>query len=337
MDGIERAEETTMLADVLGLSGQESAAYRDLVAVASTTADELAARLELSAPESEQVLWSLEQRGLVARSSSDGRRFVAAPPAIALGALLTRREDEIRHAQAELTRLEEIYRAVTAGREPTEVIDVIHGAQSVRDTFEQIQLGARSEVLALVKPPVTVTTAQQNSATEYAAVQRGVGYRVIIERAMFEIDPEYLGQAVEAVRAGVFVRIADTVPVKLVIADRRLAFLPVAVDLQRPQAMLLHPSGLLDALLALFENCWDRAIPFEPPGADLGDEVRGRLEPVDVQVLGLLLVGMTDQAVAGQLDTSLRTVQRRVRMLMDLAGVDTRMQLGWHAARRGWL
>jgi hypothetical protein len=33
----------------------------------------------------------------------------------------------------------------------------------------------------------------------------------------------------------------------------------------------------------------------------------------------------------------MRTVQRRVRHLMDVAKVETRMQLGFHAARRGWL
>ncbi|MFD7311649.1 hypothetical protein [Promicromonospora sp. NPDC059942] len=41
--------------------------------------------------------------------------------------------------------------------------------------------------------------------------------------------------------------------------------------------------------------------------------------------------------MAKQLGTSLRTVQRRVRALMDLAGVETRVQLGWHAATRGWV
>ena len=45
-------------------------------------------------------------------------------------------------------------------------------------------------------------------------------------------------------------------------------------------------------------------------------------------------MGWTD--AASQLDLSLRTVQRRLRYLMDLAGADSRLQLGWHAARHGW-
>ncbi|MFI6539242.1 helix-turn-helix transcriptional regulator [Nonomuraea sp. NPDC050547] len=45
---------------------------------------------------------------------------------------------------------------------------------------------------------------------------------------------------------------------------------------------------------------------------------------------------LTDEAVAGRLGLSLRTLQRRIRQLMDLAGVRTRVQLGWQAAQRGW-
>ncbi|WP_200210224.1 hypothetical protein [Micromonospora coerulea] len=47
--------------------------------------------------------------------------------------------------------------------------------------------------------------------------------------------------------------------------------------------------------------------------------------------------GQAIRAVAGHLRTSLRTVQRRVRRLMDLARVQTRMQLGFQAARLGWI
>jgi DNA-binding NarL/FixJ family response regulator len=61
-----------------------------------------------------------------------------------------------------------------------------------------------------------------------------------------------------------------------------------------------------------------------------------RVDEADAQMLALLLAGLTDQAVATQLGTSLRSVQRRIAALMDRAGVNTRIQLGWHASRNGW-
>jgi hypothetical protein len=41
------------------------------------------------------------------------------------------------------------------------------------------------------------------------------------------------------------------------------------------------------------------------------------------RILGLLLAGLTDQAIGNQLKLSLRTVQRRVRALMDQVGAET--------------
>jgi len=61
------------------------------------------------------------------------------------------------------------------------------------------------------------------------------------------------------------------------------------------------------------------------------------LAELDARILGLPLAGLTDQAVANQLNLSMRTVQRRVRALMDLVSADTRLQLGFHAARTGWI
>ncbi|RDG35048.1 helix-turn-helix transcriptional regulator, partial [Streptomyces corynorhini] len=64
-----------------------------------------------------------------------------------------------------------------------------------------------------------------------------------------------------------------------------------------------------------------------PPGPDA----------TDLEILSLLLAGMTDARVAKQLDLGLRTVQRRVRGLMELSGVTTRLQLGWHAYEKDWV
>jgi DNA-binding NarL/FixJ family response regulator len=63
----------------------------------------------------------------------------------------------------------------------------------------------------------------------------------------------------------------------------------------------------------------------------------GLLIALDARIPGLLLAGLTDQAVANQLNLSMRMVQLRVRGLMDLVSADTRLQLGFHAARKGWI
>ena len=139
-------------------------------------------------------------------------------------------------------------------------------------------------------------------------------------------------------------RVVEKLPLKLVLADADLALVPLEVDRHRaePGAVLLQRSGLVDALDALFESIWQRRLPARARRASraacaLDDEAEDHGPTgLDRQILSLMLAGLSDQAVATQLDLSLRTVQRRLRRLQDLAGVKTRMQLGWYAARNDW-
>ncbi|WP_394297388.1 hypothetical protein [Streptomyces albus] len=79
----------------------------------------------------------------------------------------------------------------------------------------------------------------------------------------------------------------------------------------------------------------------EGSGVPAGGRTTGRRaadgpDAVDLRILSLLLAGLTDASAAKQLDLGLRTVQRRVKRLMEIAGVSTRLQLGWYACERGW-
>lgn len=126
-------------------------------------------------------------------------------------------------------------------------------------------------------------------------------------------------------------------PIKLLIVDHELAFVPIGpADTDVSGALLVRQSGLLDALTALFESEWKNANEIVVSAEAIAEITPDALDDADARILSLLLAGLNDQAVAYQLKTSLRTVQRRVRHLMDLARVETRMQLGWQAARLGW-
>ena len=60
-------------------------------------------------------------------------------------------------------------------------------------------------------------------------------------------------------------------------------------------------------------------------------------EDLDRLTLRLLAVGLTDRAVARQLNLSQRTVQRHVATLMTRLGARTRLQAGVQGIRQGWL
>lgn len=318
--------------DVLGLTHDEVAGYRYLVSTASASADTVAAALGLGVGTTTGLLSGLEAHGLVTRSSADHGHFVASPPSVALGAMIVQRQEDLRLAQLELGELGELYRGAAVGRKLMDIVDVVMGGDAVRQRFMQLQLGARREVLAFVKPEVVAVSAADNVA-EDQAVRRGVSYRVVVERSVVE-RPGFYDSAVSAREQGEEIRVASTLPSRLLIIDRELALLPLHGADGDPSsgALLVHASGLLEILIAFFDVVWQSSAPLISR-----DTEPGHLGETDTQILTLLNAGLTDRAVAHQLRLSMRTVQRRVRALMDVAGVETRLQLGIAAARRGWL
>lgn len=319
--------------DILGLDDVQTLAYRRLVGLPSESVEDLAAATNVPVAAMRTALEALETKGLVARSTADPGHVVASPPSLALGSMIAQRQHDIRRAALELERLAEEYRHAMSARAESNVIDVVHGSQAVAQRFAQLQRGARHEVLALVRSSVAVVSADEN-ADEDVALARGVGYRVVLERAAFD-RPGFLDAVTESITAGAQVRVVDALPLRLVVADRTLALLPLASTGQDSGggALLVHPSGLLDALVHLFELVWSSAHDVMPGP---GDPTAGLAE-TDARLLTLLAAGLTDRAIGGQLGLSMRTVQRRISALMDRAGVTSRFQLGLEAARRGWL
>jgi DNA-binding NarL/FixJ family response regulator len=276
--------------------------------------------------------------GLAIRSAD--QMFVAAPPAVALGAMITERRDGLRLAEQALATLAEEHRAAVAGQSISDLIEVVTGVDSIRHRYRQVQQAATTELRMFITAPFVAVPPGENAA-EPAAANRGVVIRAVLENAVLT-EPGSTEEVVDSLRRGLDLRVVDELPMKLVIADADLALVPLAVAPGgEPGAVLLQRSGLLAALDALFESTWHRAYPLElsklEGGADFADDAEtDGPTPLDRQILSLMLAGLTDQAVATQLDLSLRTVQRRLRHLQDLAGVNSRMQLGWYAARQDW-
>jgi sugar-specific transcriptional regulator TrmB/DNA-binding CsgD family transcriptional regulator len=326
----------------LGLGSAEEDVYRRLVARGSATLDELRAETGRDRAELTGLLVALAGRGLATQAppvtpTAEPAVFTAAPPAVALAGLLRQRHDDLRAAERDIAALAETHRNAIIGRTAADLIEVITNVEAVRHRFTQIQEAARHEVLSTVVPNLTVVPHRDNRAGD-ACLRRGVTYQAVIDRRALH-QPGILDDLIASIAAGQQIRVVDQVPVKLVIIDRTLAMLPLLHNQNTaPASVLVHPSGLLDVVLAFYETIWERGYPLRltPSGDGVVESRPGDVDELDGQVLALLLSGLTDQAVAGQLGLSLRTVQRRISQLMVKAGVDTRIQLGWYAARKGW-
>ncbi|MFF3216634.1 helix-turn-helix domain-containing protein [Streptomyces sp. NPDC002886] len=319
----------------IGLDEGQESAYRVLVALGAAEIPDLAHRLTLPVQQTERTLRHLERHGLAAQSSARPGRWVAAPPGVALGALLTQQRHELEQAELAAALLAEEYRAEAAEPAVHDLVEVVTGASAVAHRFHQLQLGAVEEVCALVSGRPQVVTGTENEAEERAAV-RGVAYRVVIEREVLTL-PTGIREASTALARGEHIRVSAAVPTKLVIADRTLAMVPLTARGAEPAALVVHASGLLESLMGLFEAVWRESLPLRLGSTGAPEEFDGGPDATDLEILTLLLAGMTDASVAKHLELGLRTVQRRVKGLMELAGVTTRLQLGWYAYERGWV
>lgn len=330
---------TGLVLSSVGLTDQEEEVYRSLVALGGTELDDLARRLGIEEAAAERLVLSLEQLGLVAQAAADGgRRWVAAPPAVALRALVNQKRHELDLVEVTAAQLAEAYRSDAAAAVVQDLVEVVVGKAAVAQRFLQLQLGAVDEVCALVTHTPVAITAPENQA-EAVASTRGVTYRVVLEREILD-GVDAVAEAVASLRRHEEVRITDRVPTKLVIADRRSAMVPLTADGLEPAALVVHASGLVAPLVDLFDSVWHSAWPIalSEDGPSTGVVERApHLEEIDGQILSLLLSGLTDASIAKALDIGVRTLQRRIRGLMDLAGVTTRMQLGWEAHSRSWV
>lgn len=118
-------------------------------------------------------------------------------------------------------------------------------------------------------------------------------------------------------------RRADTVPMKLIVVDRRVAFFPVEPgDLDRGY-LEVSQAPVVDSLVASFEKHWAAA-------HDLSETMMPAFElsPREQAVVALLSMGHTDAGVARELRISERSVSNILRSMMDRFGVDNRFQLG---------
>lgn len=319
---------------VLGLGERAEEAYHALLEVASATESEIADRLGLSHADAVTALSELDGLGLVARSGTSDDHYVASPPGVALATLLMQRREDLRRAEIHLADLAEAY-GRSGRRRAAEVVDVVHGHAAVAQRFLQLHAMAKAEILSLTKADVLAVPGEENTH-ETAAAERGVQVKAVIERASLA-RPGVVDGAVAALGGGENVRVLSDVPIRLLVVDRELALVPLASEtVPGVDALMVHRSGLLDALIALFEEVWQRATPLLlSRGSMLETQVTGLTE-MDTRIFALLLAGLTDRAAANQLGTSLRTVQRRVKFLMNAVGAETRLQLGFHAARNGW-
>ncbi|MVO88302.1 winged helix-turn-helix transcriptional regulator [Streptomyces sp. p1417] len=305
----------------LGISPADERVYRAFLAAPGSTPEQLATATGLTEQRVRRHVRSLARLGLLTEAADGPERYTPAPPDVALEVLALRRQEEIAHARLAAAGLAEEFRAgrLRGGGSP---VQVLRGREAIAQQFFQTQQTAKNEILILDKPPYVVEPLRRQDTVQLERLDKGVRYRAVYDQA--GLDGPGRAEATRDLAArGEESRVLADVPLKLVIADHRVALVPFVVASQE-EILVVQQSALLDGLIALFELLWQRATPLWPaaPGA------HELLSPEDELLLGHLRAGLTDSAIARRLGVAQRTVERRMSRIMAVLGVRTRFQAG---------
>ncbi|MGW2014890.1 LuxR family transcriptional regulator [Streptomyces sp. NPDC001927] len=316
---------------LLGVGEPAVRVYLALLDQAPAPLDAIGTETGLGGAELVAAYGELADAGL-ASAADEGADVVApVPPAAGLEILARHRAAELEESRLAVGGAFESFRRRRLAAYDAPLVEVVTG-EAIGSRMRQAWASAREQIRQLESPPYFPNPGATDDAL--ATLARGVTQRVIYSRESLEY-PGRLAEAIEpVVEAGEQARVLPSVPVKLVIIDEAYAMVSLSIreaDVHNSM-LVVQPCGLLSALVALFEQSWQNALPFH------GRTTRpGGLPPADRRLLWLLAGGASDEVVARELGISRRTLFRRLQILMARLGAANRFQLALQAQRAGWL
>lgn len=317
--------------DILGISEPEEHAYRWLLAHMGATVQQLSRGLSLPLRRAQHVLDAIEARGLVTHSPERPRRYLPSPPDMAIDALILHQQGELQRARIEAQELQTKFDSDPGRSRSREIVELITSREAERQAFEQMQRTARSEVLFFVRPPMRIQRldVDQDYKTQYGMRAKGISYRCLLDNDYLDL-PGAAARVQSDLRRGIEIRVVPKLPSKLVLADRRIALMPLNPN---DSSVLVRGSALLDTLYALFETLWHGAAPISAtrPDQPTTSATESKSPEMD-DFVALLAMGINDKTIAGELGLSMRTLNRRIAELMNTFGARSRFQAGWLAA-----
>lgn len=315
------------LLHLAGIAAFDESVYLAALELHETTPTQLAERLATSADRTGRALDRLRELGLVSRLAGHRRRYTAVEPDSAIESLVQTRVSELEQVRSAAASLSAAFHSARREQGGDGPVELLTGPDALGQSFVRLQHEAQEEILVLDRPPYALAA---TNPVEPVRLARGVRVRAIYAPEALEI-PGALTEVRELAASGEDGRVMPGLMIKLAIADRRVGLLPLSLDIDRANVMVVHESTLLDGLLDLFEFYWRRSLPLV--GAPHDPPVTAE----DQTILTLLASGLKDDAIARQLGISTRTMRRRMHELLESIGAQNRFQAGILATRNGWM
>lgn len=277
----------------------------------------------------------LQARGLLA-STENGRWDVPAPD-IAITAWAADAERRARAWRASAGQLHQVFLAArnhevveSGNRELGTLADIASATATITAAAKREILSVRADsrrTHQLLLDPF-------NSHREFFRNAAGelVKLRAVYDPAVLDV-PGALGALRERMMGGEDIRLASGIHFSAIVVDDAAAVVEFSnIETTGAGSMLVRSRPFVTALLRVGESLFSAGVPL--PMGEEGPPVDSNADR-DALILSLLAAGASDSTITRRLGISQRTVERRVRHIMDGLGAETRFQAGVQAARQG--
>ncbi|MGW8950236.1 helix-turn-helix transcriptional regulator [Streptomyces sp. NPDC055709] len=260
------------------------------------------------------------------------------PPSVALHQLIHPIEREIqerRRLTVSLADAFEPFMSINAhSSSATHAITVLEGLSLINTTLDRVIADCTEELLT-VQPgsgrrPATL---EDGLRRVEMLVDRGVVMRTLYQHTSRH-HPATMAYVERVAPYGAEVRTLEEIIDRLIIVDRKVAFIPARSD--RRVALELRHEGLVQYLVGVFEQFWLHGVPWDDQVVAYAPELDG-ISGVQRSIAKLLIEGHVDEAIARRLGMNVRTCRAHIAKLASALGSGSRAQLGYLIAQSGIL
>ena len=285
-------------------------------------------------------LTTLEERGMVDAACEDVIEVF--PPDTTLPAYAADLERKARTTRSAIEGLSHLYyesRNGKAGARTSPEVSLLDTVEDIEAAFFRAASRAESRIVRIVArsdrmDEILIGHAESIIAARATASKPKLERFVVFEQSILEVKGAF--GALETLRRdGVEVRLTPHLAFSVLAVDRTAAVIDISH--QEPGgggSLYVKQRQLASALMDMCIGLYSLSTPL--PRTPRGPALR-RLTDRDGQIMAMLAAGASDLTIARQLGISQRTIERRVRSIMEELGATTRFQAGAIAVRRGFL
>lgn len=258
----------------LGLSPYEARVLLGMLKLGSATTAQLETVAGLPRTSTYRVLQTLATKGLAERVAADGPAVWSAVPRDSVLERICEAYEDVQAKRMRQLRARADGARALLNQAFSDAVEALpppssrflHTAAQLKRSYEEALSQARAELVMFTRPPYTWHGSEPNPVV-LKMLERGVATRVLYLSDQWE-DPaeeDFRAEMDAYHHAGVEARLAERLPVKLIVVDRHLAIVNMADSATEsggyPTMLHVDHAGFAELQVNAFEQYWQRAAP----------------------------------------------------------------------------